>query len=102
MVDIASTLDIPWVETLHGMFAYLNADSWESERRRAEKIALQIAVSDLVRRQYLARIAYPPERIVTVANGINFTRVGVCDRDEARAALGVGARSCSCRWPGTA
>ncbi len=89
-LDAATELDIPWVETLHGMHMFFHPDSWGPERQRARNIAAQIAVSDLVRRQYLVRNPeYRPDRIVTVPNGLDQRRAGVVDRARARAALGL-------------
>ncbi len=57
---------------LHGMHMFFHPDSWEPERQRARRISAQIAVSDLVRRQYLVRNPdYPRDRIVTVPNGLD-------------------------------
>jgi glycosyltransferase involved in cell wall biosynthesis len=90
MLDAAAAAGIPWVETLHGMHSFFHPDSWEPERRRAEQITTQIAVSELVRRQYLARNpAYPAGRVITVPNGVDRARVATVDREQARAALGL-------------
>ena len=90
LLTAAGRLDLPWVETLHGMHSFLHPDSWQPERRRARGIAAQIAVSELVRRQYLTRNPeYPAERVVTVPNGTDLDRVSTVDRDAARATLGI-------------
>lgn len=90
LLDAANTLDVPWVETLHGMHSFFHPDSWEPERRRARRLSAQIAVSDLVRRQYLARNpGFAADRIVTIPNGVNPERVVKVDRERARAALGL-------------
>ncbi|MEU5940865.1 glycosyltransferase [Micromonospora sp. NPDC047548] len=90
LLDVAAELGVPWVETLHGMHHFLHPDTWEPERRRSHRIQAQIAVSELVRRQYLARNPnFPAERIVTVPNGVDEERLRWVDRSQARAALGL-------------
>ncbi|MEV1331082.1 glycosyltransferase [Micromonospora costi] len=90
MLDVAAELGVPWVETLHDMHRFYHPHSWAPERERARRIAAQIAVSDLVRQQYLARIpTYPGDRVVTVPNGVDGSRVPLVDRARARAALGL-------------
>lgn len=90
LLDAAVELGIPWVDTLHGLLDFLDPSSWPAERLRAPKVSAQIAVSDLVRRQYLARIPdYPPDRVVTIPNGFDEERVVQMDRAAARAALGL-------------
>ncbi|MFR9775978.1 glycosyltransferase [Micromonospora sp. MS34] len=90
MLDVATELGVPWVETLHDMHRFYHPDSWVPERQRAQRVSAQVAVSDLVRQQYLARIqTYPGDRVVTVPNGVDGSRVLLIDRDRARAALGL-------------
>jgi glycosyltransferase involved in cell wall biosynthesis len=90
MLYEASRSGAAWVEVLHGMHMFLAAQAWPPERERARKISAQIAISDMVRRQYLAgNPDYPPGRIVTINNGIEQSRYAVIDRAEARAALGL-------------
>ncbi|GIJ80073.1 Glycosyltransferase involved in cell wall bisynthesis [Micromonospora phaseoli] len=90
LLDLAAELGVPWVETLHDMHRLYHPHSWAPERRRAERISAQVAVSDLVRRQYLTRNpTYPSDRVVTVPNGVDGSRVRLVDRGRARAALGL-------------
>ncbi len=90
MLDVATEVGVPWVQTLHDMHRFYHPDSWAPEGQRAQRISAQIAVSDLVRQQYLARIpTYPGDRVVTVPNGVDGSRVGLVDRAQARAALGL-------------
>jgi glycosyltransferase involved in cell wall biosynthesis len=90
LLDAAAAAGVPWVETLHGMHSFFHPDSWAPERIRARRISAQVAVSDLVRRQYLARNPeYPSGRLVTVPNGADRSRVATADREQARAALGL-------------
>lgn len=90
LLGVATALGVPWVETLHGMHHFLHPDTWPAERRRATQISGLIAVSELVRRQYLARIPnFPADRIVTVPNGIDEQRIRPIDGERARDALGL-------------
>ena len=90
MLEAAAELKVPWVETLHGMHMFFHPDSWEPERERARAISAQIAVSDLVRRQYLVRNPdYDPDRIITIPNGLDHSRAATVDRAKARAMLGL-------------
>lgn len=91
LLEAAIALGIPWVETLHdGMHSFLNRNSMEDERRRALRMSAQVAVSDLVRRQYMARNpSFPIDKFVTIPNGVDPARVAPVDRGQARAALGL-------------
>lgn len=90
LLDAAGTLGVPWVETLHGMHHFLSPETWLPERQRARRISALIAVSELVRRQYLARVPdFPADRIVTVPNGVDEHRLVRVDRSAARRALGL-------------
>ncbi len=90
LLDAAYAHGIPWVETLHGMHDFLDSRAFEPERLRAKKISAQVAVSELVRQQYLAGVVdFPPERIVTIPNGVDERRTARVDRPAARAALGI-------------
>jgi glycosyltransferase involved in cell wall biosynthesis len=90
MLDAATKAGAAWVETLHGMHSFLSREAWPPERTRATAIAAQVAISDLVRRQYLAgNPGFPADRIVTIPNGIEPTRYAPVDRQKARAALGL-------------
>jgi glycosyltransferase involved in cell wall biosynthesis len=90
LLDAAVEVGVPWVETLHGMHHFLHPDTWAPERLRARHISVQIAVSELVRQQYLARVPdFPADRVVTIPNGVDAERIRSVDRAEARAALGL-------------
>ncbi|KAB1949674.1 glycosyltransferase [Micromonospora sp. ALFpr18c] len=90
LLDVATEVGVPWVETLHDMHRFYHPDSWAPEGRRAQRIAVQVAVSDLVRQQYLVRNpGYPGDRLITVPNGVDGSRVLRVDRARARAALGL-------------
>ncbi|MEU0550736.1 glycosyltransferase [Micromonospora sp. NPDC005979] len=90
LLDAAAGVGVPWVETLHDMHRFYHPESWAPEGLRAQKITAQVAVSDLVRQQYLARNpGYPDDRLLTVPNGVDGARVLRVDRERARAALGL-------------
>jgi glycosyltransferase involved in cell wall biosynthesis len=60
------------------------------ERTRAGRVAALIAVSEMVRRQYLAGVpGFPAQRLVTIPNGVDELRIAQVDRALARAALGL-------------
>jgi glycosyltransferase involved in cell wall biosynthesis len=90
VIQSAAELGVPVVETLHGAHSFFDADSWAAERRRSQKVASFVAVSELVRRQYLrANPDYPAERIVTIPNGVEGNASVSADRSAARAKLGL-------------
>lgn len=89
VMEAAARLGIPYVETLHGMHSLFNTSPIR-EAGRSDGIARIIAVSDLVRRQYLdINPAFPPERIMTIPNGVDDWRRIAGDRDEVRARWGI-------------
>jgi glycosyltransferase involved in cell wall biosynthesis len=90
MLDAAAAAGSKWVETVHGMHMFLDPSAWPAERVRTTAIAAQVAISEMVRRQYLAgNPDYPPDRVVTINNGIERRRNARVDRAAARAALGL-------------
>jgi glycosyltransferase involved in cell wall biosynthesis len=89
VVSVAESLGVPYVDNLHGMHMLFGAD-WTEEAKRGMKVSAVVAVSELVRQQYLAGNAeYPPDRIVTIPNGVDDQRRSGGDRAAARAELGV-------------
>jgi glycosyltransferase involved in cell wall biosynthesis len=89
VLKVCDESDIPYVETLHGMHTLIGAD-WEHEAKRAQGVSYYIAVSELVRQQYLSRNPrFPPERIVTIPNGVDDQRRKPVDRAHARRLLGL-------------
>jgi glycosyltransferase involved in cell wall biosynthesis len=89
-LELAAELGVPYVETLHGMHSFFGAD-WEHEAARSAGISRIIAVSELVRRQYLAgNSAISPDRVVTVPNSVDQRRLPRLDRERCRAWLGLG------------
>lgn len=89
VLDTANRLAIPYIDTLHGMHSHFSAD-WSAEAERSQRLAGIVAVSELVRRQYLAgNPGFPADRIVTIPNGVDDQRRMPGDRDSARAYLGL-------------
>jgi glycosyltransferase involved in cell wall biosynthesis len=89
VLDEASSLGVPYVKVLHGMFSLFDCD-WNAETERSQDMAAIVAVSDLVRHQYLRGVrTFPSERIVTIPNGVDDQRRIPHDRSAARAALGL-------------
>lgn len=88
ILEGAADLGIPIVETLHGMHSLFGADP-HREAVRSQPISMLVAVSDLVREQYLAHNpAFPADRIVTIPNGIAHEDLPLADRGAAREWLG--------------
>jgi glycosyltransferase involved in cell wall biosynthesis len=89
LLAAANRLSIPCVETLHGMHSLFNAD-WAAEAVRSRQLTTIVAVSELVRRQYLnGNPDFAAERIVTIPNSVDDERRAIGDRAAARAALGL-------------
>ena len=78
LLEAAQAAGVPWVETLHGMHWFMHEESWARSGAQARAISAQVAVSDLVRRQYLElNPEFPADR------------VALADRTTARHALGL-------------
>jgi len=89
ILTIAHGAAVPYVETLHDMRAVYVAD-WQAEAERAAKVTTMVAVSEIVRRQYLSRShGFPPDRIVTITNGVDDERRLGANRSAAREWLGL-------------
>jgi glycosyltransferase involved in cell wall biosynthesis len=88
---IAQRLGVPYVDNLHGMYRLFGADwQWHAAAARGSGLAAVVAVSELVRQQYLAdNPAFPPDRIVTIPNGVDEERRAGGDRDAVRSQLGL-------------
>lgn len=82
-------LGIPTLEALHGMHNVFGRTTDQLARRR-DLIDQIVAVSDLVRAQYLA---FDPEagqdKVIVIPNGIDPARARSADRGAARRALGL-------------
>jgi glycosyltransferase involved in cell wall biosynthesis len=89
VLETANALGIPVVETLHGVPTPISTD-WRKELNRSRRITSIVAVSDLVRKQYLrGNPTFPAEEIVTIPNSYNVTHRPAIDRAKARAWLGL-------------
>ncbi len=89
VLDAATRLSIPYIDTLHGMHWHFHTD-WAAEIERGRRITGIVAVSDMVRQQYLhGNPSFSPERIVTIPNGVDDWRRVPGNRGQARARLGV-------------
>jgi len=90
LVAAAAEARIPTIETLHGAHSFLDRNTWPQEQLRSRQITGFVAVSELVRRQYLrANPGYPPDCVVTIPNGVDDHHVVVRDRSQARSWLGL-------------
>ena len=89
ILDVATRLSIPYIDTLHGMHSLFNRDRGE-EARRGARLARVVAVSELVRRQYLEiNPSFPATRAVTIPNGVDDWRRLPADREQARQRWGI-------------
>ena len=89
VLDEARSIAVPYVEVLHGMYALFDCD-WTAQADRSRDMAAIVAVSEIVRRQYLRGVpTLPSERIVTIPNGVDDRRRVPHDRSVGRAALGL-------------
>jgi glycosyltransferase involved in cell wall biosynthesis len=88
LLECATALDIPFVETLHG--GELLMDEWAVELDRSRDIRMLVAVSDAVRQHYLTRNPeFDPRCIVTVPNAAPAVHAYAVDRAQARRWLGL-------------
>jgi glycosyltransferase involved in cell wall biosynthesis len=89
VLDIAQPLGIPYIDNLHGMHTHFWAD-WHAEATRSARLSAMVAVSGLVRDQYLVgNPGFPPDRIVTIPNGVDDQRRMGGDRAAVRSRLGL-------------
>ena len=89
LLESSARLGIPVVETLHGVPTPIGT-VWQHESVRSLGVRRFVAVSELVRRQYLAGNPWvPPSGVVTIPNPLGEPRQIVTDRDRARAWLGL-------------
>jgi glycosyltransferase involved in cell wall biosynthesis len=89
--DAAQRLGVPYVDNLHGMYRLFGGDwQWHAEAAHGTSLAAVVAVSELVRQQYLAdNPAFPPGGIVTIPNGVNDERRVSGNRAAVRGQLGL-------------
>jgi glycosyltransferase involved in cell wall biosynthesis len=89
VLAIAHQVGAPYVDNLHGMHMHFWAD-WSAVAARDAKLSAIVSVSELVRQQYLAgNRHFPPDRIVTIPNGVDDERRVSGDRAAVRARLGL-------------
>jgi glycosyltransferase involved in cell wall biosynthesis len=75
-VEAAKRAGVPYVDNLHAMNGVIGRDwRWHSAAARSGRLAAVVAVSDVLRRQHLAiNPSFPPERIITIPNGVDERR----------------------------
>jgi glycosyltransferase involved in cell wall biosynthesis len=90
--SVAQELGVAYVDYLHSPYRTNGRIwDWHAGAARAGSLSAVVAVSERVRQQYLAGIPeFPPERIVTIPNGVASKHHGGGDRDAARSWLGLG------------
>jgi glycosyltransferase involved in cell wall biosynthesis len=83
-VTIAAKHNIPYVETIHGMHDLFDVD-WDEEATRSTSVTSFIAVSEMVRQQYLSgNSLINPARVITVPNSVDPRRLPRLDRQKTR------------------
>ena len=89
VVQAFADASVPVVETLHGMHDLFEAEP-EAVQLRASRVHTVVAVSDLVREQFL-RLCPTRDvaRVITVPNGVRSRRLDTSARATARTALGL-------------
>src|SRR5258708_16948703 len=89
VLEAADALRIPVVETLHEVPTPIGTD-WDKEPTRSRYITTIVAVSELVRRQYLrGNPGFNGAGIITIPNAFNEASRPPVDRAKARAWLGL-------------
>jgi glycosyltransferase involved in cell wall biosynthesis len=89
VLELATRLSIPYVDTLHGQMSLYGKDQ-AAEIKRARELAGIVAVGNMIRRQYLdLNPTFSPERIITIPNCVDHRRRTPVNRDWARARWGV-------------
>jgi glycosyltransferase involved in cell wall biosynthesis len=88
---IAKDLGVPYVDNLHGMHKLFGVDwRWHAEAAREGSLSAVVAVSELVRNQYLDdNPGFPSERIILIPNGVDDARRSHGDRTTVRRRLGL-------------
>ena len=90
VLNAAHRAGVPYVDNLHGMHDLFGVDR-QTEAARGSGVSAIVAVSELVRQQYLAcNPDFPPLRIVAIPNGIDDERQPRDNRAAARELLGLG------------
>ena len=90
LVTAAAAARIPMIETLHGAPSFFDQRTLPTEQLRSRDITGFVAVSELVRQQYLRfNPGCSPDRVITIPNGVDSRHIGRRDRAQARAWLGL-------------
>jgi glycosyltransferase involved in cell wall biosynthesis len=90
LLEVASDLGIPIVETIQNTYVWLTQEGWQSERQRSLYYSHALAVSELVKRYYLKwNPAYNAEWISIAPNGIDPSRLAEYPRTDARQELDI-------------
>jgi len=88
-IDAGHRIGVPVVLVLHGMHDLFGMSDSEVLDRYG-RLSGVVSVSELVRRQYLARSPFiDPSRVLTIPSGIDLHRTIGVDRREARRVLGL-------------
>ena len=88
-VDVANGLGVPAAVVLHGMHDLFPVDGPELAAR-ARKLAAVVAVSELVREEFLAKSAeLGGTQTLVIPNGVDPAKVSRFDRAQARQNLGL-------------
>jgi len=88
-IDTAVQAGIPVILALHGMHDLFAVDGAHVAALEGRLDAV-VAVSDLVRREYLAKSpALDPRKTVVIPNGVDLGKVTGPSRDDSRRALGL-------------
>lgn len=89
--SVARRATVPYVDNVHGMYRLFGEDwSWHAEAIREGGLAAVVAVSELVRLQYLeSNSDISPERVILIPNGIDDERRSGGNRLATRDRLGL-------------
>jgi glycosyltransferase involved in cell wall biosynthesis len=89
--DLAGRLGVPYIDNLHGLNGHVGRDwRWHSAGARSGGFLGVVAVSEMLRQQQLAvNPDFPPERIVTIPNGVDDEHFRARERAAVRDWLGL-------------
>lgn len=88
-LDVANRLGVPAAAALHGMHDLFDVKASDVVEWSA-KLAGVVAVSELVREEYLAKSPeLDTEKVIVIPNGVDPSKIARIDRAAARRALGL-------------